>query len=165
LLGHAQQRQPAGKSGEIVSIAVAKGNGQRELAKAAVGYAIPHSGSVMIKGEDMTKAGVRQKIACGIAYIPEDRLNEGLVADSNLAVNFAMRRYRERPFSAHGFLNLKEMKSYAEAMIAAYNIPVYNGAQSRLGGMSGGNQQKIIIARELHTKPGCHHCGSAVQRA
>jgi simple sugar transport system ATP-binding protein len=141
------------RSGEIVSVAVAKGNGQRELAKTAVGYSIPISGRIMIKGEDMTKADVRKKTACGIAYIPENRLRDGLVAENNLAVNFAMRHYRERPFSARGFLNLKKMKSYAESMIAAYNIPVYNGAQSLLGGMSGGNQQKIIIARELHTNP------------
>lgn len=141
------------KSGEIVSVAVAKGNGQRELAKTAIGYAVPDSGTIMIKGTDMTKADVSKKTACGIAYIPEDRIRDGLLAESDLTVNFALRQYRKRPFSAHGFLNLDKIKSHAEAMISAYGITVNNGVASLAGNMSGGNQQKMIIARELNTDP------------
>jgi simple sugar transport system ATP-binding protein len=134
------------------SVAVAKGNGQRELAKTAVGYSIPISGRIMIKGEDMTKRMcVKKPLAASLifrrtgsetAWLPKTiwplTLRCGITASG---------RSRAR------FSNLKKMKSYAESMIAAYNIPVYNGAQSLLGGMSGGNQQKIIIARELHTNP------------
>jgi simple sugar transport system ATP-binding protein len=141
------------KSGEIVSVAVARGNGQRELAKTATGYSVPDAGVIKVNGEDMTKADMRRRAACGLAYIPEDRLRDGLVGESDLTVNFAMRHYRARPFSAYGFLNLKQMKDYADAMICAYDIPVSYGAATCLGAMSGGNQQKVLIARELHTNP------------
>ena len=140
--------------GEIVCIAGIDGNGQTELVYGLTGLETPVSGKVTFKGKDITRAPIRQRSTDGMSHIPEDRHKHGLVLDYSLEDNFVLQRYFEPDFTGKaGFLRRKNIRSYAERLIGEYDVRSGQGAVTAARSMSGGNQQKAIIAREIDKAP------------
>ncbi len=141
------------KSGEIVCIAGIDGNGQSELVYGITGLMPIESGKVKLKDKDVTKESIRKKCIDGFAHIPEDRHKYGLVLDYTLQENLVLQSYFTKRFQKFGFLKFGEIKSYAKYLIDKFDIRSGQGENSIARGMSGGNQQKAIIARELDRNP------------
>jgi general nucleoside transport system ATP-binding protein len=140
------------RGGEVVAIAGVDGNGQLELVQAIAGVVVPESGSVSIEGRDVTGRGVRATTEAGVAHIPEDRHLCGLVLDFTLAENLALREYREPPISNHGLLSVGQMNDRARALLKEYDVR--GGDPNTLASaLSGGNQQKVAVAREVASNP------------
>jgi general nucleoside transport system ATP-binding protein len=140
------------REGEIVAIAGVDGNGQLELVQAIAGVRAPESGRVAIGGEDVSGLGVRATTEAGVAHIPEDRQLCGLVLDFTLAENLALREYRSEPISSHGILSIGQMKDRARKLLEEYDVR--GGDPDTLGSsLSGGNQQKVAVAREIASNP------------
>ena len=137
------------RAGEIFAIAGVAGNGQVEVADAIFGLIAVKSGSISINGADITKSAVRERVELGIAYIPEDQQAYGLILDFSLSENLAMRKYYKPPFCVRSFLRRERFDRNADNLIAAYDIRSGEGARTPMRSMSGGNQQKAIIAREI----------------
>ncbi len=137
------------RRGEIVCIAGIDGNGQTELVQAITGLRPASSGTVKVNGEDVTKKSIRYKNTHGLAHIPEDRHKHGLVLDYNLAYNAVLQQYFEPEFQHGGFLREDKIYSYADKLIANFDIRSGEGASTITRSMSGGNQQKVIVAREI----------------
>ena len=135
--------------GEIFAIAGVSGNGQVEIADAIAGLMKAHSGQIMLNGKDITEYSIRKRTLEGIAYIPEDRQTYGLILDFTLEDNLALKNYFKEPFSRKGILNKKEFETYGEKLIQAYDVRSGQGNRTQVRSMSGGNQQKAIIAREI----------------
>ena len=140
------------RRGEIVCIAGIDGNGQTELVQAITGLRPASSGTVRVNGEDVTKKSIRYKNTHGLAHIPEDRHKHGLVLDYNLAYNAVLQQYFEPEFQQGGFLKEDKIYSYADKLIANFDIRSGEGASTITRSMSGGNQQKVIVAREISRK-------------
>ncbi|MDD6307634.1 MAG: ABC transporter ATP-binding protein [Clostridiales bacterium] len=141
------------RKGEIVCIAGIDGNGQTELVEAVTGMVKPDEGSVSIKGEDVTKKSIRYRNTHGMSHIPEDRHKHGLVLDYSLEENLVLQDYFEPRFQNHGFIKQDAVTAYAEELIEKYDIRSGQGAITKARSMSGGNQQKAIIAREISKNP------------
>jgi len=140
------------RGGEVVAIAGVDGNGQLELVQAIAGVVVPESGRVSIAGEDVTGEGVREATDAGVAHIPEDRQLCGLVLDFTLAENLALREYRQPPISNHGVLSMSGMNDRARELLKEYDVR--GGEPSTLASsLSGGNQQKVAVAREVASNP------------
>ena len=140
--------------GEIVCIAGIDGNGQSELVYGLSGLSDLKSGTITMNGQDITKASVRQRSVLGESHIPEDRHKHGLVLDYSLENNLVLQTYFKPRFtSPFGFLKKKEIRSYAEQLIEKYDVRSSQGAITQARTMSGGNQQKAIIAREIDKDP------------
>jgi general nucleoside transport system ATP-binding protein len=140
------------RAGEVVALAGVDGNGQLELVQAIAGVRIPESGRVAIGGRDVSGLGVRATTEAGVAHIPEDRQLFGLVLNFTLAENLALREYRKPPISNHGVLSTGEMKERARALLKEYDVR--GGEPDTLAGaLSGGNQQKVAVAREIASNP------------
>jgi ABC-type uncharacterized transport system ATPase subunit len=140
------------RAGEVVALAGVDGNGQLELVEAIAGVRVPESGKVAIGGRDVSGLGVRATTEAGVAHIPEDRQLRGLVLNFTLAENLALREYREPPISNHGLLSLGEMKDRAHALLKEYDVR--GGEPDTLASsLSGGNQQKVAVAREIASNP------------
>ncbi len=139
------------RSGEIVCLAGIEGNGQTELVSALVGLA-PAKGRVRLQGQDITDASVRHRLQAGISHIPEDRHKHGLVLDYSLEENMVLKRYREAQFQHLGILKKKEIREYAEKLTEEFDVRSSKGPETIVRGMSGGNQQKAVIARETDRK-------------
>lgn len=137
------------RGGEILAIAGVSGNGQVELADAIAGLMPAASGKIVLNGQDITGESIRKRIDDGIAYIPEDRQKYGLVLDFQLRENFPLKNYCKEPFSKKGILNQNEFDSFGEKLIERYDIRSGQGNKTIVRSMSGGNQQKAIIAREV----------------
>ncbi len=137
------------KSGEIVAIAGVDGNGQSELIKAITGLEKINSGKVYLCGEDITDYSVREKLNSGISHIPEDRHKHGLVLDFSLENNCVLQRYFEDEFQKNGFIKSSAVRRYADKLIEGFDIRSNQGPITVTRSMSGGNQQKAVIAREL----------------
>ena len=135
--------------GEILAIAGVSGNGQVELADAIAGLMPAASGKILLNGQDITGDSIRKRIDEGIAYIPEDRQKYGLVLDFQLRENFPLKNYCKEPFSKKGILKQSEFDAFGEKLIAQYDIRSGQGNKTIVRSMSGGNQQKAIIAREV----------------
>ena len=148
------------RAGERVCIAGIDGNGQSELIKGITGIKPLKSGTISLNGEDFTKKSIRYKNTHGISHIPEARHRDGLILDYDMAQNMIFQQYFEKEFSNFGFLNQKNIFDYTEQQIENYDIRSLNGAYSIVRRMSGGNQQKVIVAREMN-KP--HKLMIAVQ--
>ena len=133
--------------GEIFAIAGVAGNGQIEVADAIAGLLPLHKGKVWLNGKDITEESIRRRALEGISYIPEDRQNYGIVMDFTLSENLGLRSYFREPFSRKGILDKKAFDSYAEDLIDKYDIRSGQGLRTVVRSMSGGNQQKAIIAR------------------
>ena len=142
------------RSGEIVCIAGIDGNGQSELVYGISGLEKPVSGTVTLLGKNITNAPIRQRSVSGMSHIPEDRHKHGLVLDYTLEDNMILQRYFEPEFTSKaGFLRRKNIRSYAERLIGQYDVRSGQGPITIARSMSGGNQQKAIIARELDKDP------------
>lgn len=135
--------------GEIFAIAGVSGNGQVEIADAIAGLMKAHSGQILLNGKDITEYSIRKRTLEGIAYIPEDRQTYGLILDFTLEDNLALKNYFKEPFSRKGILNKKEFEIYGEKLIQEYDVRSGQGNRTQVRSMSGGNQQKAIIAREI----------------
>jgi len=142
------------RAGEIVCIAGIDGNGQTELVYGLSGLSDLKSGSIFLNGQDLTKASVRQRSVLGESHIPEDRHKHGLVLDYSLEDNMVLQTYFKPRFTnKFGFLKRKEIRSYAEKLIDQYDVRSSQGPETQTRTMSGGNQQKAIIAREIDKDP------------
>ncbi len=142
------------KAGEIVCIAGIDGNGQTELVYGLTGLEPVVSGKISLCGKDITKAPIRFRNENGMSHIPEDRHKHGLVLDYALDYNMVLQRYFEPDFTSKaGFLKKDNIRSYAERLIEQYDVRSGQGASTIARSMSGGNQQKAIIAREIDKDP------------
>ena len=139
--------------GEIVCIAGIDGNGQSELVYALSGLIKPDSGTISLKGENITNASIRKRNDMGLSHIPEDRHKHGLVLDYNLAENLALKSYHHNAFQSGGFIKFREIYDHADKLIDQFDIRSGQGAITRARSMSGGNQQKAIVAREIDLAP------------
>lgn len=137
------------RGGEIFAIAGVSGNGQVEIADAIAGLEKAAAGSVILNGKDITNYSIRKRTLEGISYIPEDRQSFGLVLDFTLEENLALKSYFKEPFSKKGILNQGEFDRYGQELIDRYDIRSGQGIKTVVRSMSGGNQQKAIIGREI----------------
>ncbi|MFC9996599.1 ABC transporter ATP-binding protein [Nocardia sp. NPDC127526] len=136
------------RAGEIVGLAGVEGNGQTELGRAILGTITPAGGSIEMIGADVTRWHPYRRIAAGLGYIPEDRARDGLVADFTVAENIVLNQYRETPLSRRGVVDDKAVRALAAKSIAEFDVRT-QGPEERASALSGGNQQKVIIAREF----------------
>ncbi|MCL2361941.1 MAG: ABC transporter ATP-binding protein [Defluviitaleaceae bacterium] len=141
------------KAGEILCIAGIEGNGQTDLVYALTGLSGFDSGTVNMDGTDITRAKIRKRTELGIAHIPEDRHKHGLVLDYTLAQNTILQTYYTKDFQKGGFLKKKSILDYAKKLIERFDIRSGEGAETPSRSMSGGNQQKVILAREIDRDP------------
>ena len=141
------------RAGEIVCIAGIDGNGQTELVYGISGLESPVSGSISLHGKDITHAPIRKRSTMGMSHIPEDRHKHGLVLDYTLEDNLVLQRYFEPEFTKGGFLRRKNIRTYAQRLIDDYDVRSSQGPVTVARSMSGGNQQKAIIAREIDKDP------------
>ena len=139
-------------SGEIVCIAGIDGNGQTEFVNAITGLSKIDGGSVRLAGEDITNKNIRYRNTHGISHIPEDRHKHGLVLDYSLEENMVLQRYFEPKFQKNGFIRFEAVREYAEGLIERFDVRSGQGAITAARSMSGGNQQKAIVAREMDRK-------------
>jgi ABC-type uncharacterized transport system ATPase subunit len=140
------------RAGEIVGIAGVDGNGQSELVEAITGLRVPRAGHIRVAGRDVTGAGVRGKLEAGVGHIAEDRHRRGLILDFSLAENLALREYRRPPLSRFGLLSPKRMDAQAQPLLEQYDVRG-GRPETAASSLSGGNQQKVVIARELAEEP------------
>lgn len=136
------------RKGEITCIAGIDNNGQTELVLALAGM-IPSTGSIRLNGEEISDKTVRYRNTHGMSHIPEDRQKHGLILEFNLAENLIMQNYFTDEFNRKGFLRFDKVFAYANELIQRYDIRSGKGAVNRVRAMSGGNQQKAILAREI----------------
>ena len=142
------------RAGEIVCIAGIDGNGQTELVYGLTGLEKAKSGKITLNGTDITNASIRRRSKLHMSHIPEDRHKHGLVLDYTLAENLVLQRYYEPQFCSHaGFLKRKNITEYAQRLIDSFDIRSGQGPITKARSMSGGNQQKAIVARELDRAP------------
>ena len=141
------------RRGEIVCIAGIDGNGQTELVYGLTGLEPLKSGKILMNGEDITKTPIRKRSIMGMSHIPEDRHKHGLVLDYPLEYNLVLQRYFEPEFTKCGFLRKANIRSYAERLIEQYDVRSGQGPITMARSMSGGNQQKAIVAREIDKNP------------
>ncbi len=142
------------RAGEITCIAGIDGNGQTELVYGISGLENVVSGRIILKGEDITKDPIRRRSLSGMSHIPEDRHKHGLVLDYSLEDNIVLQRYFEPEFTdKFGFLRRGNIRAYADRLIEEYDVRSGQGAITVTRAMSGGNQQKAIIAREIDRDP------------
>lgn len=137
------------RAGEIVCIAGIDGNGQTEFVHALTGLEKVSSGSITLCGHDITKSSIRQRSIRGMSHIPEDRHKHGLVLDYKLEENMVLQRYWQPEFQRGGFIKFDAVRKYAEKLINEYDVRSGQGPITPARSMSGGNQQKAIIAREI----------------
>jgi len=139
--------------GEIVCIAGIDGNGQSELVYGITGLMPINEGKVILNGKDVTKESIRKKNIEKMAHIPEDRHKHGLVLDFDLQENAVLQTYYEPRFQNHGMIKFNAVKEYARKLIKQYDIRSPREEESIVRNMSGGNQQKLIVAREIDRNP------------
>ena len=142
------------KRGEIVCIAGIDGNGQTELVYGLTGLEPLVSGKIIMDGKDITKSSIRKRSTSGMSHIPEDRHKHGLVLDYSLEYNMILQTYFESRFTDRiGFLRRKNIRQYSDKLIEQYDVRSGQGSVTPVRSMSGGNQQKAIIAREIDKQP------------
>lgn len=140
-------------AGEVLGIAGVEGNGQSELVEAITGIRKAESGKIIFKNTDITNTNIRSRINSGIAHIPEDRQKRGLVLDYTMEDNIVLEVYNRKPFSKRGLLNRKAIREYANKIIETFDVRSGEGGISIARSLSGGNQQKAIIGREIELNP------------
>ena len=142
------------RAGEIVCIAGIDGNGQTELVYGLTGLEPLKGGRITLEGQDITHASIRKRSTLGMSHIPEDRHKHGLVLDYTLEDNMVLQRYFEPEFvTKTGFLKRRAIRSYASRLIEQYDVRSGQGSVTVARSMSGGNQQKAIVAREIDKAP------------
>jgi general nucleoside transport system ATP-binding protein len=140
------------RAGEIVGIAGVDGNGQTELIDAITGLHHPASGTIRVGGHDLVRATARAALDAGMGHIPEDRQRRGLVLDFNLAENLVLHDYGKEPFSHLGWINPRRWIRWARGRLQEFDVRG-GGPTTRGGSLSGGNQQKVVVAREVSRNP------------
>ncbi len=142
------------RSGEILGLAGVDGNGQSELIYAITGMTPVESGTILLKGRDISALSIKERVSAGIGHIPEDRHKHGLVLDFSIAENIVLKNYDSPPYSSNiGVLDFEKMQLRAEQLIGEYDIRAGEGSLMKAKNMSGDNQQKVIIAREISLSP------------
>ncbi len=141
------------RRGEIVCIAGIDGNGQTELVYGITGLEPVKSGRIKLCGSDITKAPIRKRSELGMSHIPEDRHKHGLVLDYTLEENMVLQRYWQPEFQHGGFIKFDAMREYSDRLIKQYDVRSGQGSATVVRSMSGGNQQKAIVAREIDKEP------------
>ncbi|MBZ4667644.1 MAG: transporter family protein [Defluviitaleaceae bacterium] len=141
------------RGGEILGLAGVDGNGQTELVEAITGLRKIDSGKVILNGQEIQNLDVRKRSEVGLGHIPEDRHKHGLVLDFFLEDNMILENYYKKPFSSRGILNRNEIRKYSDRLIKEFDVRSGQGSRSITRSMSGGNQQKAIIAREIDKSP------------
>ena len=142
------------RSGEVVGVAGVDGNGQSELVAAIAGLLPVKSGKIFLKGKDISGESIRNRNESGIGLVPEDRHRHGLVLDFRLDENLILKSYHRSPYSdSIGFLRFPVIRKHAEDLITDFDIRAGSGPATPAKSMSGGNQQKVIIAREIDLSP------------
>jgi simple sugar transport system ATP-binding protein len=139
-------------SGEILGVAGVDGNGQSELVEVLTGLRKPKSGSIVLKGKDIFGKSPREIINGGISCIPEDRHKRGLILKYSLYENVVMGTHNKKPFSKGIIMNYKEIKKYCDRLIKEFDVRTPN-SDVEASSLSGGNQQKLIAAREIAKNP------------
>jgi general nucleoside transport system ATP-binding protein len=140
------------RAGEIVGVAGVDGNGQTELIEALTGLRKASAGRILIGDHDISHDSVRERLTAGMGHIPEDRLRRGIILDFTLAENLSLHDYREEPMSRLGWLHPRRMIAAARRLLAEFDVRG-GGPRSRGSELSGGNQQKLVIAREVSRDP------------
>ena len=140
-------------AGEIVCLAGIEGNGQTEFVYGLTGLEKISSGKIMLDGKDITNETIRQRSKDGMSHIPEDRHKHGLVLDYSLENNMVLQRYWQPEFQKGGFIRSDKVREYSDKLIAQYDVRSGQGSLTTVRSMSGGNQQKAIIAREIDKDP------------
>src|SRR6187455_2842704 len=140
------------RAGEIIGIAGIDGNGQTELIDAMTGLRHVDAGTVVVEGRDVTSLGVQDHFDSGLGHIPEDRQRRGLVLEFSIAENLAIHDYRSAPDSRFGWLSPSRLIERARRLIREFDVRG-GGPRTRAAGLSGGNQQKVILAREINRDP------------
>ncbi len=141
------------RAGEIVCLAGIEGNGQTELVYGLTGLEKISGGTITLDGQDITHASIRQRSKDGMSHIPEDRHKHGLVLDYTLEKNMVLQRYWQPQFQHNGFIKADEVRKYSDHLIEQYDVRSGQGSVTIARSMSGGNQQKAIIAREIDKNP------------
>ena len=137
------------RGGEIVCIAGIDGNGQTELVYGLTGLEKASKGKITLLGKDISKYSIQKRSQAGISHIPEDRHKHGLVLDDSLENNIVLQNFRDSRFQKLGFIKKAAVREYAERIIGQYDVRSGQGAVTTARSMSGGNQQKAIIGREI----------------
>jgi simple sugar transport system ATP-binding protein len=142
------------RAGEVLGIAGVDGNGQSELVAAIAGLLPVHAGRILMEGRDISRESIRARNEGGIGLVPEDRQRHGLLLDFRMDENLILKNFRRRPYSNRaGFLQFPAIFRHAEALIGEFDIRCGKGPATLAKGLSGGNQQKVIIAREIDQSP------------
>ena len=141
------------RKGEIVGIAGVEGNGQSEIVEAITGMRNVESGKIFFNGKDITKKSIRERIDEGIAHIPEDRHKRGLILEYTMEDNMVLKAYKNEPFSKGGLIDREAITKYANEIIETFDVRSGEGGASIARSLSGGNQQKGIIGREIFSNP------------
>ena len=141
------------RAGEIVCLAGIEGNGQTEFVYGLTGLEKVSGGKITFCGQDITHASIRQRSKDGMSHIPEDRHKHGLVLDYTLENNMVLQRYWQPEFQNHGFIRTDKVREYSDRLIEQYDVRSGQGSATIARSMSGGNQQKAIIAREIDRDP------------
>ncbi len=137
------------RAGEIVCLAGIEGNGQTEFVSALTGLDKMSAGEIKLCGKDISHVSIRERSVSGMSHIPEDRHKHGLVLDYSLAENMVLQKYWQEPFQKNGVIQQKQVREYADRLIGQYDVRSGQGADTTARSMSGGNQQKAIVAREI----------------
>jgi ABC-type uncharacterized transport system ATPase subunit len=140
------------RAGEIVGLAGVEGNGQNELVEAIVGLRSTSAGQVLLEGRDLSHTSGRERLASGLAYIPADRRRTGVILELSVADNLVLSSFDRRPFARGLLRRLDAVAGYARRLIQRFDIRS-RGPQQPCGDLSGGNQQKVVVARELGGTP------------
>ena len=140
------------RSGEILGVAGVSGNGQRPLAEAIAGLQAVSSGQIVLEGQEVTNLTPAEMFDKGLSYIPEERMHDGVVKDFSVAENFILQDHIRKPYSNGIFLNFKRIESRSQELIQDYNVKTPS-QETLVKNLSGGNIQKLILARELAREP------------
>ena len=141
------------RGGEIVGIAGVDGNGQSELVYALAGLMPTESGAIILDGQDISKMSIRKRAEAGLGHVPEDRQKHGLVLQYSIAENTVIKSYYTKEFQRHGFLLRDKITAFAEKIASGFDVRSGQGILSKAGELSGGNQQKAILGREITLLP------------
>ncbi|HSV55520.1 MAG TPA: ABC transporter ATP-binding protein, partial [Magnetospirillaceae bacterium] len=141
------------RRGEILGLCGIDGNGQTELVQAISGLTRIESGRILLRGRDLARETIKQRLVAGLGLIPEDRHRHGLVLDFRLEENLVIHDYGRSPYSRHGMLDFRAIREHSERLIRDFDIRSGEGSATLTRSLSGGNQQKTIVAREIDRSP------------
>jgi len=141
------------RKGEILGLAGVDGNGQIDLINGITGLENIKSGKIFMGDTDISKFSIKKRNEMKLAHIPQDRQKFGVVLDFNIGENAVLKKFYKKPFSKYGIINYKEFSKEGEKLISDHDIRTPHGVKSSLRSMSGGNQQKVIIGREIESNP------------